>query len=157
MLFNHVVIKAGNITTFSGPQAPIKVGTGVNHDQEGMINVNMMASPNIILPGLIQDITYTLNVSNNDTSNHNVDNITDYLPPEFYYVSNSTTGGFGTGEPTTSIVVINGITRQKLVWTPPSAGNLNRLSQNETKTMTFLARTTKDVSGSYYNEIFVYC
>ena len=156
MLFNYIVIKTGNVTTFSGPQAAIKVGTGVNQDAEGMLNVSVAANPNIIMPGMVQNITYSVNVSNSDTSNHNVDNITDYLPPEFYYVSNTTSGGFGTMEPSTSWGNVNGLLRQRLVWVPPSAGNQNRVSANETKNISFLARTTKDVSGSYYNEIFIY-
>lgn len=156
MHFNHIVIKAGNITSFSGPQAPIKIGFGVNRDQDGMLSVSKVANPNIILPGLIQDIAYSISVSNNDTANHNIDTITDYLPPDFYYAGN-TTGGFGSGAPTTLNVTFPGnITRQRLVWVPPSAGNQNRVDQGTTKTLTFLARTTKDVSGSYYNEVFVY-
>jgi len=153
IMYNWVVIKVGNITTFSGPQSPIKLGNGSKADGEGMLSASKTASPDIILPGLEQDITYTLSVSNNDTSTHSIDTITDYLPPEFLYVPGFTVG-FGNANPTTSNVTINGVTRQKLLWT--LSGSEKQITSGQTRTLTFRARTTKDVSGSYYNEVFFF-
>ncbi|MEK7354176.1 MAG: hypothetical protein AABZ77_06700 [Chloroflexota bacterium] len=153
IVYNYNVLKVGTITTFSGPQAPIKIGNGSKSDNEGMLSANKTASPNIILPGEIQDITYNVTVSNNDTSTHTIDTITDFLPPEFIYVTGSTVG-FGNGNPTATNVTINGVVRQRLVWIPP--GSEKQISSGQTRTLTFTARTTKDVSGSYYNEVFFY-
>jgi len=158
--YNYVVIKVGSITTFSGPQAPLKVGNGTKTDREGMLTVTKEGdtdpsepgNQNIIRPGVIQDITYTISVSNNDTSNHNINTITDYLPPEFLYVTGSTVG-FGNADPTTSNQTINGVLRQVLVWTPVPAQK--QINSGQTRTLTFVARTTQDVSGSYYNEVLM--
>ncbi len=152
ILYNYAVIKVGSITTFSGPQAPIKLGNGSKQDQNGMLTVTKTSSPSIIMPGVVQDITYTIYVSNNDTSTHTITTITDYLPPEFFYVTDSTIG-FGNANPTTSSQTINGIPRQVLVWTPVPAEK--QINSNTTRTLIFAARTTKDVSGSYYNEVLM--
>ena len=145
ILYNYAVIKTGNITTFSGPQAPIVIGDGSKGANEGMLTVTKTSSPNIIMPGVVQNITYTINVSNNDTETHDINEITDYLPPEFFYVENSTIG-FGDTNPTTSVQNINGVTRQVLVWTPiPSE---KQIASGTTRTLTFLA-------GSYYNEVLM--
>ncbi len=152
ILFNYAVIKVGSITSLSGPQAPITIGAGSQPDADGMLSLTKISSPNIIMPGVIQDITYTMYVSNNDTSSHNIDKITDYLPPEFYYVDNSTIG-FGNANPTATLKTINGVNRQELVWIPVPAQK--QLAAGQTRTLAFRARTTKDVSGSYYNEVLM--
>ncbi len=152
MLYNYCVIKVGSVTTFSGPQAPIKLGNGSKPDADGMLTLTKTSSPSVIMPGVIQDITYTMYVSNNDTSNHNIEKITDYLPPEFFYTNNSTIG-FGNANPTTTMKNINGVNRQELVWVPVPAQK--QLNAGQTRTLTFCAETTKDVSGSYYNEVLM--
>ncbi|MBI2329257.1 MAG: hypothetical protein HYU85_06450 [Chloroflexi bacterium] len=147
---NWVVLKPWDST--SGPQAPIIVGTQPNpyvYSDNGLIVVTKTANPDIILPGVVQDITYTVNMTSQDGSNHKIVKITDYLPPEFFYANNSTSG-ISTANPTITLKTINGVPRQELVWSFSPQVDIN---SGATITMTFQARTTKDVSGSYYNEV----
>jgi len=147
---NWVVLKPWN--TLSGPQAMINVGTPKKLnicDDDGLIQLSKVSDPEIIQPGVETDIEYTISIFNRDGSTHAVDNITDYLPPGFYYVG--PTSNLTTSEPVITAVTINGIERERLVWELPPADK--SILDGETKCLTFWARTTKDVSGSYYNEV----
>jgi hypothetical protein len=53
-------------------------------------------------------------------------------------------------------VTINGIDRVRLEWgTAEFGGGDLSIASEETLRLTFYAMATKDVSGSYYNEVFV--
>jgi len=149
---NWVVLKPWD--TVSGPQAPLTVGSPSHPgvcDDDGLVMVDKTSDPDIIQPGVETDIKYSVNMTNQDGFTHQVEEIIDYLPPGFSYNSNSTSGII-TDEPVSENVTINGIKRLKLQWvfSPPVS-----IQAAETVTLTFWARTTKDISGSYYNEALV--
>jgi hypothetical protein len=156
---NWVVLKPWN--TVSGPQAPITVGSPNPpnvYKQNGLIEVVKTAVPDIIPPGVERDVMYTITMTNRDGNTHHIERITDYLPPEFYYTDNTSNppslrpSGITTATPQQTIKNINGVTRQELVW------NLSpqpSIAEGQTLTLTFWARTTKNVSGTYYNEVIV--
>jgi len=74
----------------------------------------------------------------------------DYLAPDFYYSENTTSGSITTAEPVVDLQTLNGIDRYELYWafSPPVS-----ILSGETETLTFRAWATKDVSGTYYNEV----
>lgn len=146
--------------TLSGPQARITVGNPSNPNVWGTwggFEIGKVAEPDIVQPGVETDIKYTLTITNHNGSTEQLQAITDYLPPGFFYLDNSTSGNITTsnpqGWPNLPIETINGLERQVLRWTsaeiPP--GNKS-FAAGEAKTLVFWVRTTKDVSGSYYNE-----
>jgi hypothetical protein len=154
---NWVVLKPWD--TVSGPQAPITVGNPPDPgvcDEGGLLAVNKTSNPEVIQPGVESDIEYTISITNQDGFTHQIQEIIDYLPPEFYYTDNSTSG-LTTFDPQQSLETINGVERLKLRWTRDEfpGGNPVSIASGETLTLTFWARTTKDVSGSYYNEVIV--
>ncbi|MFC1847603.1 hypothetical protein ACFLW5_02185 [Chloroflexota bacterium] len=154
VLYNYVVLIMGDIVTFSGQQAPVTIGDGDKADPNGMIVVEKVADPAIILPGVETPVEYTISITSQDNDTVQVSSITDNLPPEFFYTINSTSG-VTTNDPEGDpppIIEINGVDRQQLVWnfSPQIA-----IATGETKTLVFSALATKDVSGSYYNEILV--
>ena len=71
----------------------------------------------------------------------------------FTYTDNSS-GGLTDLHPQTIIENINGVDRLKLLRTEEESpeGNTASIAAGDTLYLTFLAQTTKDVSGSYYNE-----
>jgi len=146
--------------TLSGPQSKITVGSPSNPNiwgSMGGFEVGKTVVPDIIPPGEPTEIQYTLTIINHNNSTEALQEVTDYLPSGFNYVDNSTGGNITTnnpqGWPNIPTVTLNGVERQVLRWTstqiPP--GNKS-FSAGQTKTLTFRAMTTKDVSGSYYNE-----
>jgi len=161
---NWVVLKPWN--TLSGPQAPIDVGLPDNpgecHD-DSVLEVSKVSDPEVIQPGVEEDIEYTISITNLYTQTRFINEITDYLPPGFYYTDNTSSppspnpSGITTIEPQRSLENINGVNREVLLWTTAEfpKGNAVGISADETLMLTFWARTTKDVSGSYYNEVIV--
>ncbi|MFC1992313.1 hypothetical protein ACFLV3_00695 [Chloroflexota bacterium] len=151
---NWAVLKPWD--TVSGPQAPISVGSpaipGVC-DAGGLLAVSKTCDPELIQPGVETDITYTISITNQDGFTHQIQEITDYLPGGFTYIG-PTTGDITTLEPQLDLQNINGVDRWVLLWIDDGIQNKS-IGQGETKTLTFMARTTKDVSGSYYNELVV--
>jgi len=148
---NWVVLKPWN--TLSGPQAPITVGDPANPgvcDNNGLLEVGKTSNPDIIPPGVETPIDYTVSITNQDGFTHQIQEITDYLPPDFEYTGPVT--GFTTSEPQQDLVEVNGLERWKLYWEFSPAISV---AAADTETMTFGAKATKDVSGSYFNEIFV--
>lgn len=154
MFYNYVVLKVGNITTFSGQQAPITVGNGSKLDADGMLTVTKTSFPSIIMPGEETPVRYTVNMTNGDASTHQISRITDNLPPDFFYSAN-TTSGITTNNPAGNpppLVEMNGVYRQQLVWNfSPQVS----ITSGQTLSLVFWALATKDVSGSYYNEVLV--
>jgi len=146
--YNWVLLKLGDINTLSGPQAPIVVPDG-SGKEGGLLEATKASEPSIIQPGVETDIMYTITVTNLDAETHQLQEVTDYLPPDFIYLG-PTTGDFGTSDPQLSLETINGLERWVLFWDL----HVSILAQ-ETLTMTFWAKATKDVSGSYYNEFVV--
>ncbi|MDP2744161.1 MAG: hypothetical protein Q8P00_03730 [Dehalococcoidia bacterium] len=148
---NWVVLKPWD--SVSGPQAPIIVGTPTNpnvYANNGLVVVTKTSVPSIIEPGDPTAIYYTINMTNQDGSTHQVSKITDYLPPEFLYTGPS--GGVTTENPSWIVPfpIVNGVSRQKLVWTfSPQVS----LAAGETKSLTFWAMTTQNASGAFYNEV----
>lgn len=154
---NWVVLKPWD--TVSGPQAPISVGSPADPGvckEGGLLAVIKSSDPEIIQPGVETDIKYTINITNLDGFTHQIQSITDYLPPGFTYTDNSTSG-LTTENPQLSLENRNGVDRWKLLWTVDEfpGGNAVSIASGETLTLTFWAVTTKDVSGSYYNEVIV--
>lgn len=152
---NWAVIKPWN--TISGPQAPVTVGSPAKPgicSQGGLIAVTKISDPQIIQPGVVADIKYTMNITNLDGFTHHIEEIADYLPAGFSYTDNSTSG-LTTLNPQLSLEDRNGVDRWKLLWTIDEfpGGNAVSIAAGATKTLTFWAVTTKDVSGSYYNEV----
>ena len=157
---NHcswVVLKPWN--TLSGPEGVITVGTPADPEvfgDDGLLVVTKSASPQVILPGVETDVEYTISIVNRDSETHHIDAITDYLPPEFYYSENTTTG-LTTENPLQDLLTINGLDRWELQWTHdefPGTGAVS-IASGETLNLYFWSRTTKDVSGCYYNEVLV--
>ncbi|MDP2730875.1 MAG: hypothetical protein Q8O55_10395 [Dehalococcoidales bacterium] len=152
ILTNYVVLKVGDVTTFSGPQAYITVGDGSKLGQEGMLTVTKASEPSIIPPQTEVDIKYTIIMNSQDTDVIKISKIIDILPPGFYYTDNSTSGSFTTNEPTKTPKEFDGVERQELAWNfVPQAS----LGSGTSANLTFWARTSKDVSGSYYNEVLL--
>lgn len=148
--YNWVVLKPWN--TISGATANITVGDGSN-PEGGLLAVNKVADPEIVQPGVETDIEYTIRITNLDGSTHQIQSVTDYLPPGFIYIG--PTSGITTFDPQLSLENINGVDRWQLLWTVDEFPNGNAVSiaSGETAYLTFWAQTTKDVSGSYYNEV----
>jgi len=148
---NWVVLKPWN--TLSGPQAPVDVGTPSDPGvcgEDGLIQIVKISDPEIIPPGVLTDIDYTIQITNQDGFTHQVSEVYDYLPPGFTYTGPTT--GFTTDDPVETEREINGVDRLELYWTfSPQIS----IASGANKTMTFTATTTKDVSGSYYNEVQV--
>jgi len=152
---NWVVLKPWN--TLSGPQAPISIGGALGGCEDSQVlEVVKTSDPEIIQPGVETDITYTVSISNLYNPSRDIESIIDYLPPEFEYVG--PTEGAVTSDPqgTGETVNINGVDRYQLIWgTEEFGGGDLKIESGETLTFTFEAKATKDVSGSYYNEVFV--
>jgi len=152
---NWVVLKPWN--TLSGATAPITVGGSTAKCKVGMLELDKTADPELIQPGVETPIEYTISITNKDVSTRQIEEIVDYLPPEFYYTDGSTTG-ITTLDPQKSIEYICEADRQMLRWTISEfpGGTTVPIKSGETLTLTFWALTTKDVSGTYYNEVFVF-
>ena len=174
--YNWVLLKLGGIDTLSGPQAPIMVGNGARH-VGGLLEVSKESLPQIIQPGIETSILYTISVTNIDGSTHQIQSLTDYLPPGFEYCTTQPdpevppqpepfavtheacelpSGDIATSNP--EIVKMTFDTpeeeddRYRLHWEFSPAVDI---LAGETLTMNFWARTTKDVSGAYFNEVSV--
>jgi len=162
---NWVVLKMEDGTnTLSGPQAPITVG--LDEPEECLdfqvMEVTKESSPKVILPGVIQEVTYVLYITNMYTQTRNIETIVDYLPPGFQYVE--LLDSKLDGEPIeilepdvpTEPEDINGVLRYPVQWSTTQFGGSD-LSMGSQKTLelTFKAETTQNVSGSYYNEVIV--
>ena len=154
---NWVVLKPWN--TVSGPQAPIDVG---NPDEPGVcisddvIEIIKYSDPEVIMPGVETQIRYDIDLTNHYTQTRFIEKIIDYLPPEFEYVGPSENLTTYDPQGANSTVNINGVDRVKLEWgTEEFGGGDINIASGETLRLTFYAKATKDVSGSYYNEITV--
>jgi len=153
---NWVVLKPWN--TLSGPQAPIAVGIsnpGCCPNEQSLI-VEKLSYPEIIQPGVETDVWYTISIKNDYVQSRDITEITDYLPPGFYYIGpTSSSTDPDILAPVAETININGIEREELTWTQAQfPGGIDlKISSGETITITFRARATKDVSGSYYNEV----
>ncbi len=152
--YNWVVLKVGDTITLSGVQAPIITGNG-NTPEGGLLESSKTSDPEVITPGVETDIEYTITITNLDGSTHQIQEITDYLPPGFNYLG--PTSNITDQNPVSDNVTINGVDRQVLLWTTAEFPNGNAVSiaGGETLALVFWARTTKDVSGSYFNEVTV--
>lgn len=143
--------------TLSGPQALITVGNPSNPDDwgtYGMAEVGKVAEPELIQPGQETDVKYTMSITNHEGSTQGIEEIVDYLPPEFFYTDNSTSGNITTSNPQLSLETLNGVERQVLRWTSSEIAPGDRsFAAGSTKELVFWVQTTKDASGSYYNEV----
>ncbi|GAH23116.1 unnamed protein product, partial [marine sediment metagenome] len=108
------------------------------------------SDPEIIQPGVPTDIEYTISITNLDDETHHIPEITDYLPPGFDYIG--PVSGITTEEPQVTLETINDVERYSLLWQFSPAVSI---ASGEILTLTFWAEATKDVSGSYYNEVIV--
>lgn len=150
--YNWVILKPWN--TMSGATATIITGTGAT-PQGGFIDVSKSANVTFIPPGQPTDIRYTITIKNQQGSTDQIQIITDYLPPGFNYIG--PTSGLTTIAPVQTYGPVNGIDRWKLEWQKAQfpGGNDISIASGATKTLTFVARTSENVSGSYYNEVTV--
>ena len=155
MLINWVVLKPW--VTLSGPQAPITVGSPADpevYQAGGLLAVDKTSNPEIIQPGVETDIQYTISITNRDGAARQVQEIRDYLPPGFTYIGPSS--GITSVDPQLTLENLNGVDRWVLRWTATEIpGGEKSIASGETLMQTFQARTTKDISGSYYNELIV--
>ena len=148
---NWIVLKPWD--TLSGPQAPLTVGSPANPgvcDDDGLIQIVKISDPEIIPPGVLTDIDYNVQITNQDGYTNHIEEIYDYLPPGFTYTG--PTSGFSTDDPVETERNINGVDRWQLYWAFSPAISI---AAGETLHLNFTATTTKDVSGSYYNEVQV--
>ena len=153
LFYNWVLLKQGDIDTLSGPQAPITVGDGTN-PEGGLLETSKTCDPQIIQPGVLTPVEYTITITNLDDETHQIGEITDYLPPDFNYIG--PTSGITTEDPQGAApedkVLINDALRSCLLWQfSPDVS----IASGETLTLTFWAEASKDISGSYYNEFTV--
>ncbi len=151
---NWVVLKVGDVLTLSGPQAPITVDNPPDPgvcNTDGLLDVSKVSDPLVIQPGVETDIEYTVSITNQAGDTNHIQEITDYLPPGFTYSDNST-GGITTADPDVSLQTINGVERYVLEWEFAPAVPVG---SGDNVTLIFWGYATKDVSGSYYNEVIV--
>lgn len=154
---NWVVLKPWD--TVSGPQAPIDVGSPDNPGicaSDDVIEITKFSDPEIIPVGVETQIRYDIDLTNNYTQTRFIEKIIDYLPPEFEYVGPTENVTSFDPQGANSTVTINGIERVRLEWgTEEFGGGDLSIASGETLRLTFNAVATKDVSGAYYNEVFV--
>jgi len=150
--YNWVVLKPWN--TLSGATAKIVTGTG-GTPQGGLVEVTKMAVPSFVAPGVPTEITYTITIKNQQGSTDQIQVIDDYLPPGFTYIG--PTSGLTTIAPVQTYGLVNEIYRWKLEWKKAQfpGGNDISIASGGTKTLTFKAMTSEEISGSYYNEMVV--
>ncbi len=150
--YNWVVLKPWNI--LSGATATIVTGTGAG-SVGGIIDVATTASPALVPPGVPTDIRYTITIKNQQGSTDQIQKITDYLPPGFVYIG--PVSGLTTIAPVATYGPVNGVDRWKLEWTKTQfpGGNDISIASGAQTSLTFWARTSENVSGSYYNEVTV--
>ncbi|MDZ4230965.1 MAG: hypothetical protein U1B77_04015, partial [Dehalococcoidales bacterium] len=150
--YNWVVLKPWN--TLSGAAAPVVTGTGAG-SSDGLLAVAKISDKDFVPPGVPTEVVYTISIENLQGSNNSVNSLTDYLPPEFSYVDGTTNSDLVSGNPAKVFEEINGVNRWALTWIPPSS--TKSIAANTTKTVTFTAVTSENVSvsGSYYNEVTV--
>ncbi|UCH51701.1 MAG: DUF11 domain-containing protein, partial [Chloroflexota bacterium] len=152
---NWVVLKPWD--TLSGPSAPISVGVpnppGIMDG--GLIEAYITSNPEVIQPGVETDIEYTIHITNVDGETLSIEKIQDWLPPGFTYTEN-TTSGITTFNPIETLVTVNDQERYLLEWTYDELpGGTISIASAETLTLNLTARTSKDISGTYYSEAFV--
>jgi len=174
--YNWVLLKLGDIDTLSGPVAPITVGTGAGH-VGGLLEVSKDSFPNIILPGVETTIRYEVKITNLDGETHQIQSLTDYLPPGFDYCTVSPPepepyaitwedcqlpSGITTSNPTEIFKMDMGTPddpdddRYRLYWEfSPAVPIAEYKDEEDILYLNFYARTTKDVSGTYFNEVSV--
>ncbi|OGO23040.1 MAG: hypothetical protein A2Z28_06280 [Chloroflexi bacterium RBG_16_51_9] len=152
--FSWVVLKPWN--TLSGTTGTIIVNntgkTGTAY-QGGLIDTSKTAQPSFIAPGQLTDVTYTITVKDQTgAANNKIDTITDYLPPGFSFVGLTSPYDLIPTSNTTTFGYVNGVYRQTANFTfSPTVG----FDANNQRKLTFIARTSENVSGSYYNEVNV--
>ena len=103
-------------------------------------------------------LTYTISVENMSGDTEEFQELIDYLPPGFDYIPGSVSGNSTiiTDEPLeVNMEVVNGVQRQRVRWTEAQFQGIGQIPAGETRTLIFQATTTKNVSGSYYNEVIV--
>ncbi len=142
--------------TLSGPVGPIEVGTpnppGIMDG--GLILTYITSNPQIIQPGVETDIEYTVHMTNVDGETLSIEKIQNWLPPQFTYTDNSTSG-ITEFNPVEILVNGNNQERWLLEWTYDELpGGTISIASAETLTLTFWAWASKDVSGTYYSEAF---
>ena len=159
---NWVVLKPWD--TLSGPQAPITVGLDEPGECAGGggLEVDKTSYPEIIQPGVPTVVDYTISVTNMATSTQSIQRIIDYLPPEFEYIEGSVDNVTSTLTNLEPIdpwgEEVNGVLRERVEWTQEQfpGGNDVSIASEETLTISFQALATKDVSGTYYNEVLIF-
>ncbi|HUV76069.1 MAG TPA: hypothetical protein VMW00_05435 [Dehalococcoidales bacterium] len=161
---NWVVLKMEDGTnTLSGPQAPITVGDGSGECAGGGgLEVTKTSYPEIIQPGVATVVDYTIYVTSTAASERFIERVIDYLPPEFEYILGSVdnvTSTLTNLEPAEPFLEeVNGVLRERVEWTQEQfpGGNDVKIDPEETLTISFQALATKDISGSYYNEVLIF-
>ncbi len=169
---NWAVIQAGEVPTPSGPRAAVLVGDpNLDPDlcsEAGVYNVWKTSDPQIIPPLVETIVTYTIYITNMSGSSQRFGYVSDILPPGFSYVAEDAYIIDGNGDNFTILRAYsenntyNGIERQRAWWTSGNdpgdqltAGGWN-MAAGENITLTFHALATQGVSGSYFNEVFVF-
>ncbi len=170
LFYNWVLLKQGELNTLSGPQAPITVGDGTN-PEGGLLETSKTCDPQIIQPGVLTPVEYTISITNLDGNVHQIQSLTDYLPPGFDYSTNigppaepepyavyhpdsTLPSGITTSNPNeiTILTKEGAEDRYRLYWEFSPAISI---ASGQTLTLTFWALASREVSGSYYNEFVV--
>lgn len=150
--YSWVVLKPWN--TLSGPTGIIDV---VNTSKSGtaytggLIDVSTTANVSFVPPGQTTDIKYVITVKDQTgAANNKISNLVDYLPPGFSFVGMTSPYDLIPTSNTTNFGYVNGVYRQTCNFTfSPSAS----FDVNNQRQFAFIARTSENVSGSYYNEV----
>ena len=149
--YSWAILKPWN--TVSGATGTITVNnlskSGIGYEG-GLIDARKSTNVFFIPPGQPTNITYTVNITSWQGSSDKIITILDYLPPGFSYVG--PTSGLTTNAPSTVYGPVNGVNRWTLTWNFSPSLNI---ASGETKTMSFVTRTSENISGSYYNEVNV--
>ncbi|UCG09783.1 MAG: hypothetical protein JSW30_03260 [Dehalococcoidia bacterium] len=152
---NWIVLKPWD--TLSGPVAPIMAGTPdpPNVMEGGLCTAYVTANPEIIQPGVETDIEFTVHITNIDVETLSIDRVYYWLPPDFTYTENSTSG-ITTSDPVQTLQQVTGQERWFLDWTGSELpGGSISVASAETVTLTFWSKASKDSSGVYFSEAFV--
>jgi len=151
--YNWVLLNVEEVDTLSGPICPIQTGDG-SKQAGGLLQVSKSCDHEYIPPKVVTPLSYTISITNLETQTEQIYSITDYLPPDFNYTG--PTSGLTTAAPVQTIETINGLERTKLFWNFPTGISMGGVDKpDHIKTLTFGAEATKDVSGTYYNEVIV--
>ena len=151
--FTWAVLKPWN--TLSGASGKITIQDGTTSSpkyENGLVDTSATVFPSFIPPGQLTQVKYTLSITDQTgAANNKIEYITDYLPPGFSFVGLTSPYDLIPTSNTTTFGYVNGVYRQtaNFTFSPTVAFSTNP------RKLVFLAQTSENVSGSYFNEVNV--